>query len=235
MTTDNAGGAGDGQTAGGQNGDGGGSGGAGGKKDDPKTVDFADHKRALDDMHKFKSAARESKERADKLQGELDAAKASSEQEKGNYKSLWESEKTAREEEKRNSERLKASVVRSERFRAVFPELKKAGLRDDAQNLIDKMDFDEIEVEATSNGRFLCHGTDLVVEKMRKEYPYAFEQKKAPKVNSSGGSSGGAGDGKQEWTPAKLVELEGQCRRKGNMEPYKSAYAEYLKQKQASR
>lgn len=212
-----------------------GSGGTG-KGDEGKHVSRADHQRALDDMHRFKSEARKSQEKLDALAAEVAAAKAAKDHEAGNFKSLYEQSEAARIEEKKTTETLKRSVITSERARAAFPKLKAAGLRDDAHGLLDKLqtELEEIEVEATSSGRFICHGVDLFVEKVKKDYGFAFGSIKAPRTNSGGGSGGGGGgNGKRSWTPDDIVKLEREGKRKGDMTAYRTAVAEYNEQKQA--
>lgn len=235
MTTETGGGAADDKKAGGaggeKDGEGGGAGGTGDDKGGgKKTVAFDDHKRALDDLHRYKGKAKELQTSFDSLKSEFDTLKTKVAADGNDYKSLYDAEKTKTADLSQKTERLTGSVFHGERYRAVYPELKKAGLRDDAANLIDRLNLEEVEVEATSTGRFNCLGVSAFVEKVKAEFPYAFEHRKAGKVNS-GGAGGGSDDTPKDWTPDKLVKLEKDCRLKGNMEPYHKAYKEYREKK----
>lgn len=231
MVTDSGTGGASGGNDGGSGGTGdeGGSGGTGGGDD---KVSRADHQRALDDMHRFKTEAKKNKEQLDALQAETAASKAAKDQETGNFKNLWEAEKTARVAADEKADRMRTAVVQSERHRAVYPELKKAGFRDDAKNLLEKLDLSDIEVEFTTSGRISCLGVDTFVEKIKREHAYAFETKKAPRTNSGGGGGGG-GNGTTKWTPESLFAFEQKCKANRDMAPYYAAHAEYIKDKQS--
>lgn len=200
------------------------------KADD--VVSRADHQRALDDMHKFK-------ERTKVQATELATLKSTVEELSGkilssskDFETLFNQEKGKREAAESEKERLKGSVIYSERHKSAYPALKKAGLRDDADNLMDLMDLEAIEVEATSNGRFICSGVESFVESAKAKFPYAFQGKKAPTVN--GGTGNGEPPVPTKLDPTKLFEIERQCRLKGDMKPYHTAVAEWNKQRRTA-
>lgn len=192
---------------------------------EPKVVPHDDHKRALDDMHRFKAAAKEAAERAAKLQQEMEAIKAESLRAKEDYKSLYETTQQKLAEKEQESSRLKQSVVYAERYRAVLPVLKEAGLRDDAMNLLEMVSLDDIEVEATTNGRFICNGMDRFAESFKARYPFAFKEKQMPNVNTGGGQGKPNQTGPMD--AAALFRLEQECKRKGDMQPYYEAVRRY--------
>ena len=213
----------------------GGAGGDKGKGNDsgggnaPEMVEKSRLDEAVNDMHKFKTRSKESQLQLDSLQTQFDEMKASNAKTDDDYKSLWEGEKTKNTELVDKHERLKGNLYTSERHRAVFPELKKAGLKDEAKGLFDSQDLSEIEVEATTNGRFLVNGVSSYVEKFKALRPYAFETKTAPDFNSDipGTTSG---DGKKH-DPDSLFLLEQDCKRKGDMKPWHDAVAQWKKLK----
>jgi hypothetical protein len=198
-------------------------------EEEPRSIKPEDHQRALKDMHRYKSLHRESSERIKALEAEMTEMRQQSMHEKENFKGLYEETKARLEEEQRKKEALKENVLYSERYRAVFPVLKKEGFRDDAHNLLDMMDLKDLDVEATTEGRFLVNGVDTWIDGFKHKYPYAFQAKKGPNVNSTSG--GDAIMRPSEMTPAKLIEIEEKCKKNGDMKPYYEAVNIY-RQKQ---
>ena len=144
------------------------------------------------------------------------------------FKSLYEKTKADLESERQTSSKLKDSVLYSEKYRAVFPALKKAGLREDAENLLEMQQLGDLDIETTSEGRFLVSGVETYVDAFRAKHPYAFEKKKAPMINSAGGNQTVASNG--SWSPEKLFKLEQECKKKGDMAPYQHAVTEWVRQ-----
>lgn len=204
-------------------------GGDGGGGDEP--VSRADHQRAVNDMLRFKTKARSLESTVGDLQRQIEELRTKGDQGGGDgktdWKALYERTKGELETERTKGGELKTSVVYNERYRAVLPLLQEAGLRKDAVTLLDKETLDDLEIEATSNGRFIVHGAESYVDEFKKRYPYAFNQKKAPNVNAGGGRGGSGGTG--SWNPTKLYNLERECKRKGDMSPYHRAVGEWVK------
>lgn len=198
-----------------------------------KPIAKEDHQRALTDLKKYKSRWRETQSQLSDLQKEIETLKTAKLQGDNDYKTLYEGLKGKYDEQVNKNSQLKESLLYNEKFRAVFPELKKAGLRDDAQNLLEMQDLRDLEVEATSSGRFLVQDVQGWVDGFKQKYPYAFQPKKAPGVNSTGGQSQIDDTGK--LTPQALFELERECKKKGDMAPYHAAYKRYLESKRHGR
>lgn len=203
-------------------------GGANGK---PDTVPKADHQRVLDDMMKFKKNFNDAAKENGDLKARLEALEKTKSETTGDFKSLYEKEKIARDELNGKYEGLKSSMVLTEKYKAASAALIKAGMNPEAMKLLDKEDFNEIEVEATSQGRFIPHGVDLYVDKFKKEFPFAFQTGKPPTMNGGGGSGGTTTSG-EDVTPAKLFEIEQECKKKKDMKPYYEALEKYKKSKQ---
>lgn len=182
------------------------SGANGGQDNTQRTVAFEDHKRALDDLHKFKTQAREYESKLSELQTKLESRSKEELEGQGNFKTLYEQEKQARAELEKKYGGLKESITYNEKFKAANAALAKAGLRPEALKILERESLEALEVEATSQGRFLVHGVDLFVDNFKKSFPFAFQDQKPPTVNSGGGASGSMGD--DELTPAYMVKLE---------------------------
>ncbi len=172
-----------------------------------RTISFEDHKRALDDMHRFKSQARELEQKYTQLQSQLDTKRKADLEGANDWKSLYEQEKAARAELENKHGSLRENIVYNEKFRAVNAALAKSGLRPDALKILERETLDSIEVEATSQGRFLVHGVDLFVDQFKKQFPFAFQETSPPKINAGGGATGSS-FGDEELTPAYMVNLE---------------------------
>lgn len=211
------------------------AGGMGGEQSDQdltgqsKSVSWDDHQRALADLHRFKGQSKALSAQLANIQSEFESLKGEVATKNKDFENLYASEKSKREAIESEKTKLLNNVLNSERHRAAYPALKKAGLRDDAENLLDIVPLDLIDVEATSSGRFTCSGIDDFVEDVKKKFPYAFQRPAAPVVNGASGT-GSAGAGSGAWTPAKLVALENECRKKKDMEPYRKAVEEWRKQ-----
>lgn len=190
-------------------------------------VAWADHERALNDMHRFKTEARAAAAKLAELSSTVEDLKKKALTESQDFKTLYETEREKRQAAETAKGELQGAVVMQERHRAAYPALKKAGLRDDAENLLDHLDLSDIEVEATTGGRFVTSGVESFVEKVAKKYPYAFAKTPPPNVNGSSGSGLPAG---QKWNPDKLFVLERDCKKKGDMAPYYAAHKEWIQQ-----
>lgn len=194
-----------------------------------RSVSWDDHQRALADLHRFKGQSKALSSQLAAMQSEFESLKGQIATEKKDFENLYVSEKSKREAIESEKTKLLNNVLNSERHRAAYPALKKAGLRDDAENLLDIISLDGIDVEATSSGRFTCSGIPDFIEDVKKKFPYAFQKPAAPLVNGANGA-GSTGANGGTWNPAKLVALESECRKKKDMEPYRRAVEEWRKQ-----
>ena len=192
-----------------------------GSTDQQSQVNWDDHQRALKDMLRFKDQSKAEAAKVAALQAQIEELSTKMSAQNKDYETLYSTEKQKRADIEAEKNKLLGNVLNSERYRAAYPALKKAGLRDDADNLVELMGLDKIDVEATSSGRFVCSNVQDFVDGAVKQYPYAFQKANVPNVNS------GSGNGQQQcekWTAAKLVALETECKKKGDMAPFKAAF-----------
>lgn len=213
-----------------QNANGGGA--AGGNKDGgggAETVAKADHDRALADLHKFKSEAKAKETELADLKARLEAIETEKKTSTGDFKSLYEQSQSSANEWKSKYEGLKGSMVITEKHKAATAALVKAGIHAEALSMLDHEKFEGMEVEATSQGRFIVHGADLFAESFKKKYAFAFGKGAPPVVNAGGGSGGGSEGG--DLNPTRLFEIEQECKKKGDMKPYREAVTRYMEQK----
>lgn len=163
-----------------------------GATDDPKNqankTDPSEQYKA--DMLKWKDKYRATQGELEKLRNEKAEADKKRMTDSENWKGAWEKTENELKAEKEKNQRLLANVQYSEKYRAVLPKLREMGLRADAERLLEKESLDEIELEATSNGRFIPSGVDQYAEAFKKNYAFAFEEKRVGDVTSIRGSKG---------------------------------------------
>lgn len=188
-----------------------------------KVINQEDHDRAIQDMLKFKARAKIAEEKLESLSSEVESLKRASLQDKEDYKALYEAEVASHKETKRRADGLKQNVSFSEKHRAVYPALKRAGLIDEAEKLITESELDKLELEVTSSGRFNVIGIDTFVESFKTEYPFAFKNSQPPTINSGGNSN--SIPTTQKITPQMVVAAEG-------TKDYERLKQAYLKQRQ---
>jgi len=114
------------------------------KSEDKKVVAWEDHKRALDDMHKFKREREELKARMGSIESERL-------REKEDFKGLAERYENEAKEYKEKYEGLNTSLQQNAKFNEVRAAALKAGLRGEAESDLELLGLDTVEVELTSN------------------------------------------------------------------------------------
>lgn len=198
---------------------------------EPKPINPDDHKRAVSDMLKYKSDSKAAKEENERLNARILEIEAEGMKEKDDYKGLYETEVSNHVETKSRADRIQASFYVTQKHNALYPALKKAGLTDEAEKLMDVFDLSSLEVETTSEGRVFVNGVDTLVEKIKADYSFAFVERKAPTVNSGGGTAGDFSG--KTITPADIVAVEMKSGRKSD--EAKQIMAAYVKQQEAKR
>lgn len=157
------------------------------KEEPAKHVPLENHRRALDDMHKFKS-------RAVELEAKVTALEEEKLKETENYKALAERYKADADASKQKLDKWSQGFSKYQKLTAVQAAAQEAGLisADD----LESVDLASIEVEETSSGRYILHGVKDLVEDVKKKKPHWFKKDKAPAVNSGGGGAKPTGDGR---------------------------------------
>jgi hypothetical protein len=183
-----------------------------------KTVSFENHKRALDDMHKYKSKVREYEERLGNL--EADRLK-----EKEDWKTLSERHEKERDDYKTKYEGLNSSLQMNEKSRYVRESAIKAGIRTEALDDLDRLDLNGVGLEYTTGGRMLVNGHEDFVEDLKKTRPFWFKDKKMPTINSAGGTT--PPDTNQDLTAARFLELETKYKRENKPAELKALYQKW--------
>ena len=209
-------------------------GGASEPKTEVKVVDYSDHKRALDDLHKYKSRSKDTLSELEAAKQRLAEMEKNALAEKEDFKGLYESAKTELEKE-RDLRRQQAEYVSyNEKRRALMPELQKRNLAPEGvkmlDDLLERSRLDDLQLETTSDGRFLVEGVDTYADKLQRDYPLLFKPNAAPNVNTHLGQ--GDPQMPSRLTPQVVIETEMKAKRgEITVEEYQRVRSEYLKQK----
>lgn len=196
-----------------------------------KSIRWQDHQRALNDLKKYKAQARQAADELEQLKSSLSEQKRKKLEDANDYEALYRSAKQELESEREKADRWKTYTIQNTKLSEVKPALQRAGLRQEAERLLDLEDLSDVEVEATDQGRFIVHGVDGFVERMRQNYPFAFQQKKMPGIDSTSGHRAKSFEEKP-LTREDVLRIERECKQKGDMGPYHEAVHRYRKQRQ---
>lgn len=188
-----------------------------------KKVGWKDHKRALDDMHKFKREAQEAAQRLASLEAERLA-------EKEDFKGLAEKYQKERDTYKQNLEKERGAFQLDRKYSAVKEAALKLGLRNERD--LDLINLDDVGVEYTSEGRMFVNGVDEFVAQLKADRPHWFQDKSAPRFNGGGATTEPPKN--EPLTARKVYELERKYRSEGKLDKVKELYEQYSKQKQAT-
>ena len=113
-------------------------------------------------------------------------------------KELKQQEKWKEIAEKREKENLELAksrdeildrAVKSQKYDAIYRVAKNLGLRKEAEDDLNLLSFDDVEVEVTSTGRFNVLNVDDSVSSLKKLKPHWFADSSSPKINGGGGKS----------------------------------------------
>lgn len=192
------------------------------KKDDyvPKSA----YQKVTDDMHKFKRELQELKAERQKQEADRLAAEKNFEQlYKNAEKRAAEAEDLARKKDQ--------YYVHTQKVSAVKQAALEAGLRSEAIDDLELLDFDGVEVEVTSNGRYLVSGAKEFASSIKNKKPHWFKSAKPPGHNPGGG--GGTAEGGKLITPKDVVDAERNMKLgKITKEDYSKVFQSYVTQKQ---
>jgi len=217
---------------GGAGGAGGGAGGdpktgegkAGGDDPSQKMIPLSQHKELLDKFHEGNTKLKQLSDELEaiKLKQKSDFEKGAAD--KGDFKGLYEATKAEAEQLKEQYGKFKQTVFQNEKMRAVEAELRKLGMKQGAEAVMDLADYDMLQPEVTNKGRILIHGADKVAETLKQKYGFAFEGKKVENVNGGGGRDIGGSD-PGELTAEYMIDLEVKDPKK-----YKELYPRFVQQ-----
>lgn len=183
-----------------------------------KPVKFEDHKRVLDDMHRHKTEAIEAKKRLKELEDEKL-------RQQNDFKSLADREKKRADDAESKLTKREQAFLNTLKYKDVQVAASKLGLRNEAEDDLGRLSLESIEVEATSEGRFIIKNADDFVANLKKTKPHWFKDQTAPVINAGGGK-GGKGESSAKLTSDYMVEL-----RMKDPKKYRELMPKYLEER----
>lgn len=195
------------------------------------SVSLEEHEHVKRDMFRYKDKYKSLENELESFKSRFSELEKKGLAEANDYKTLYERAVEENNTLKSDRDNLKQSVLNSERYRAVTPKLREMGLREDAENLLDLQDLSGVEIEATSSGRFICHGVEAFAETFKKNHPYAFKQKSLNGVNGSGGSNAISDSGPVTASDVITAEKEFKAG-KISKQQYEATYRKYAENRQ---
>ena len=141
------------------------------------------------------------------------------------WQELAELKEKEADEAKRDSAKLKESLVFDRKFSAIREAALAAGIRKEAVSDLELLDLSEVQIETTSTGRINIIGADKTVDRLKTLKPHWFGNK-GNKVNSDIPDVQTSGS----VTMKQIYEAEKKAKESGDYAPYKQALIKYKQQ-----
>ncbi len=193
------------------------------RKTAPAGVSQAAFDRVSNDMHAFKKAAKDAQEK-------LKAIETEKLTKNNEFKTLYEQEKNAREAAEKTSKDLKDSFINEKKYSAVKAQAMAAGLKPEALDDLDMIDFTDVVVETTSTGKTNVLGVEAQIKKLQAAKPHWFGGKTTPKINSGNPRVIEGAEGGDKITVEQVRKAEKEAKKTGDMKPYYNLINRYRAQ-----
>lgn len=145
----------------------------------------------------------------------------------------WEKVAKLKEEEAQAAnEKLslfQTAYLKDKRTAALKEEALKNGILTSSIDDLDKFDFPEVIVEATSQGRTNILGVDRAIQRLKRERSHWFAGKVAPNLNTNSQTIVNSND--KPITPQDINAAELEARKTGNHNPYHDLVKRYTAQR----
>ena len=151
-----------------------------------------EHERNLKEIMQLKTQTKELEAKLKAREEDADRSRLSKLKEQQKFQELAEEFRQKAEAAEQESKTLKQSVVTDKKFSAIKEAALKAGIRKEALDDLELLDFDGVEIEATTMGNWSVHGADQFIERAKVTRPHWFG-KKGTRINSSDPEVGAAG------------------------------------------
>ena len=174
-----------------------------------KLIKMEDHERALKDLHKYKSLAKDLDAKVNDFEARFSAIENDKLSAEGRKDELIEKYKKQLAEKDGKIQSISDSFFTTKKHDAVLAECKKLGLSDEGD--LSLLSFDGVEVEKTDQGRVIVHGAEEFAQELKKNKSHWFTSQSAPKVNTGGARKDPV---PTELTAAYMYKLERQDKAK---------------------
>lgn len=199
-----------------------------GQNQPDKLIKPEDHRRAVDDMIRYKKQANELGGEISSLKAQLGDLQTKILEKDQDWKKIAEVKSAEVNDWKSKYEKSNKAFVGTQVFNAIQAKAMAAGIRPEAMPDLELLSHDGVGVEVTQSGRMIVSGAEEYVEKLKASRSHWFKAPEPPTVNSGG--SGSAGNYGGDITAAMLYELE-----KKKDPKYPEMVAKYQKQQKAKR
>lgn len=188
-------------------------------QDPESTVPLKDHRRAMADLKSLK-------EQNQQLRDQAKERERRTLQEKEDYKSLYEQERSEREELEEKYNNFGSAVTNDKKLTAVREHCIQLGMLESALKDLDILDLTAVEIETTSLGNINVIGAKAFAEELKTTRPHWFG-KRGAKVNTDLPLENGGGG---QVTFKQLEKLAEAARKSGDYSAYQKAHAKYRAQ-----
>lgn len=182
--------------------------------------------RLLNENAELRKRQKEEAAEKQRLADELAALKKAGHKTSGDWQKVAEAAEAEAQTWKSKFEKANGAFVNTLVSSRLREEALKQGAKADMVDLIDSMEFDEIEAAIDENNRFNVKGVDTAIANLKKLRPSFFDTAQPPKFNK-GGPSGNAPAG--DLASAKQKYLEAMKNRHKNPAAYNQAHLDYQK------
>lgn len=132
------------------------------------TVPKSELQKVLDEMHKYKKTAKE-------YEAKMKEREMSELKQREEWQKVAEIKEREAQEAKEEAERLKSSFVNNRMYDAIKNAALKDGIRKEALNDLELIDFsDDVAIETTNTGKMNVVGAEAAIKKLKATRPYWF-------------------------------------------------------------
>lgn len=132
-----------------------------------------------DVFERYKSDAFKYKSKVKELEKELEDKKLKALKDSQNWEEIAKLKEQEAEEAKSDRDRLKQAVIDKEKFSSLRAEALKSGINPASLPDLELLDFAEISIETTNQGKILVHGADKAIQNLKMLRPHWFQAKPA--------------------------------------------------------
>lgn len=185
-------------------------------------------------VSKLQAEAAEAKTKAAELEARVRADEEKKLRDNNNWEEYAKRKETEAEEARKETAKLKTSIIEREKTAAIREEALKQGLRKEAIADLSLIDFSELKIETGSDGKVNIANADKAITRLKALRPYWFGSG-TPNVNHNtpGATSGSTG----EVTWKELQEAEAKAKKSGSaadQQEYRDTLLKYGQQSKRS-
>ncbi len=194
--------------------------------------------RVMQENASLRTKSKDAETKAQQALDEIANLKKAGNKTSGDWKAVAETAEAEADKWKKKCETLNTAFVNTIVGGKVKEEALKNGYKPDLTDLLDGMQFDEIECDVDDNLRFNLKGVDTAIANLKKVKPSLFGEKQPPQFNAGGGggSGGSAPKGDVESTKAAyLIAFKNRLREPDKFNVALAAYQKAIRESKAKK